>query len=70
MNLINEQVLEKVIFLTWRNPLFMAITIALVWLVPQLMIRRIMDNNYKKSKQIKQKKKIDSLYPKSNNIKT
>ena len=64
MNLINEQVLEKVIFLTWRNPLFMAIAIALVWLVPQLIIKRIMESNYKISKQIKQKKRIDSLYPK------
>ncbi len=64
MNLMNEQVLEKVIFLTWRNPLFMAIAIALVWLVPQLIIKRIMESNYKISKQIKQKKRIDSLYPK------
>ena len=61
---MNEQVLEKVIFLTWRNPLFMAIAIALVWLVPQLIIKRIMESNYKISKQIKQKKRIDSLYPK------
>ena len=65
MNLINEELIEKIIQLTWRNPAFMAIAIAMLWLIPQLLIRRIMSQNYKESKLIKQKQKIDKLYPSS-----
>ena len=64
MDFFNEELRFKIIQLTWRNPAFMAIAIALVWLIPQLMIRRIMSQNYEKNKIEKQKQKIERLYPK------
>jgi len=65
MNLFNDEFIEKILQMTWRNPAFMAIAIAMVWLIPQLLIRRIMDKNYEESKLTKQKQKIDKLYPSS-----
>ena len=65
MNFSNEQLIENILHMTWRNPAFMAIAIAMVWLIPQLLIRRIMAQNYKESKLTKQKQKIDKLYPSS-----
>ena len=65
MNLFNEELIEKIIQMTWRNPAFMAIAIAMLWLIPQLLIRRIMARNYEESKLTKQKQKIDKLYPSS-----
>ena len=65
MNLLNEEISQKIILMTWRNPAFMAVAIALIWLVPQLLIRKIMSKNYEKSKLEKQKQKINRLYPTS-----
>ena len=65
MEILNQEVTQEVIRLTWRNPAFMAIAIALIWLVPQLVIRKILSENYKKKKLEKQKDKIGKLYPKT-----
>ena len=65
MNFSNEQLIENILQMTWRNPAFMAIAIAMVWLIPQLLIRRIMTKNYEESKLTKQKQKIEKLYPSS-----
>tara|TARA_Y100001978_G_scaffold181654_1_gene177976 strand:- start:538 stop:741 length:204 start_codon:yes stop_codon:yes gene_type:complete len=65
MDLFNEELNFKIIQLTWRNPAFMAIAIALIWLIPQLLIRKIMAKNYEKKKIEKQRKKIEKLYPNS-----
>ena len=65
MEILNQEVTQKVIRLTWRNPAFMAIAIAFIWLIPQLFIRRILTANYEKKKLEKQKDKIGKLYPKT-----
>ena len=65
MEILNQEVIQEVIRLTWRNPAFMAIAIALIWLIPQLLIRRILSENYEKKKLDKQKDKIGKLYPKT-----
>ena len=65
MEILNQEVTQDVIRLTWRNPAFMAIAIALIWLIPQLLIRRILSENYEKKKLDKQKDKIRKLYPKT-----
>ena len=65
MEILNQEVTQEVIKLTWRNPAFMAIAIALIWLIPQLFIRRILTENYEKKKLEKQKDKIGKLYPKT-----
>tara|TARA_A100000164_G_scaffold30897_1_gene23849 strand:+ start:76 stop:279 length:204 start_codon:yes stop_codon:yes gene_type:complete len=65
MDFLNQEVTQEIIRLTWRNPAFMAITIALIWLIPQLLIRKVMSEKYKKKKLEKQKDKIDKLYPKN-----
>ena len=41
MEILNQEFIQEIIRLTWRNPAFMAIAIALVWLVPQLFIRNV-----------------------------
>ena len=63
MEIFNQEFLEEIIRLTWRNPAFMAIAIALVWLIPQLFIRKIMDKKYERRKIEIQKNKIQKLYP-------
>jgi len=61
MEILNQEVIR----LTWRNPAFMAIAIALIWLIPQLVIRRILSEKHEKKKLEKQKDKIEKLYPKT-----
>ena len=63
MEIFNQEFIEEIIRLTWRNPAFMAIAIALVWLIPQLFIRKIMAKKYEQRKIIIQKNKIQKLYP-------
>ena len=63
MEIFNQEFIQEFIRLTWRNPAFMAITIALVWLIPQLFIRKIMAKNYERRKIEIQKNKIQKLYP-------
>ena len=63
MEIFNQEFIQEIIRLTWRNPAFMAIAIALVWLIPQLFIRKIMAKKYEKRKIEIQKNKIQKLYP-------
>ena len=63
MEIFNQEFIQALIRLTWRNPAFMAIAIALVWLIPQLFIRKIMKKKYDQRKIEIQKNKIQKLYP-------
>ena len=63
MEIFNQEFIQEIIRLTWRNPAFMAIAIALVWLIPQLFIRKIMEKKYEIRKIQIQKNKIQKLYP-------
>ena len=63
MEIFNQEFIQEIIRLTWRNPAFMAISIALVWLIPQLFIRKIMAKKYEQRKIEIQKNKIQKLYP-------
>ena len=63
MEIFNQEFIQEIIKLTWRNPAFMAIAIALVWLIPQLFIRKIMEKKYEQRKIQIQKNKIQKLYP-------
>ena len=63
MEILNQELIQEIIRLTWRNPAFMAIAIALVWLIPQLFIRKIMEKKYERRKIEIQKNKIQKLYP-------
>ena len=63
MEISNKEFVQEIIRLTWRNPAFMAIAIALVWLIPQLFIRKIMEKKYERKKIEIQKNKIQKLYP-------
>ena len=63
MEIFNQEFVQEIIGLTWRNPAFMAIAIALVWLIPQLFIRKIMTKKYEQRKIEIQKNKIQKLYP-------
>ena len=65
MEILNQELREEILRLTWRNPIFMAIAIALIWLVPQLLIRKIMSKKYEKRKIEIQKNNIEKLYPKA-----
>ena len=63
MEIFNQEFTQDIIKLTWRNPAFMAEAIALVWLIPQLFIRKIMTKKYEERKIEIQKNKIQKLYP-------
>ena len=63
MEIFNQEFIQDIIKLTWRNPAFMTIAIALVWLIPQLFIRKIMTKKYEQRKIEIQKNKIQKLYP-------
>ena len=63
MEIFNQEFIQELIRLTWRNPAFMAIAIALIWLIPQLFIRKIMAKKYERRKIEIQKNKIQKLYP-------
>jgi len=63
MEIFNQEFIQEIIRLTWRNPAFMAIAIALVWLIPQLFIRKIMAKKYEIRKIEIQENKIQKLYP-------
>ena len=63
MEFLNQELIQEIIRLTWRNPIFMAIAIALVWLIPQLFIRKIIAKKYEQRKIEIQKNKIQKLYP-------
>ena len=63
MEILNQDLIEEIIRLTWRNPAFMAIAIALIWLIPQLFIRKIMAKKFEQRKIEIQKNKIQKLYP-------
>ena len=63
MEVFNQDFIQEIVRLTWRNPAFMAIFIALVWLIPQLFIRKIMKKKYEQRKIEIQKNKIQKLYP-------
>ena len=63
MEIFNQEFIQELIRLTWRNPAFMAIAIALIWLIPQLFIRKLMTKNYEQRKIEIQKNKIQKLYP-------
>ena len=63
MEIFNQEFIQEIIRLTWRNPVFMAIAIALVWLIPQLFIRKIMTKKYEQRQIDIQKIKIQKLYP-------
>ena len=63
MEIFNQEFIQDIIRLTWRNPAFMPIAFALVWLIPQLFIRKIMAKKYEERKIEIQKNKIQKLYP-------
>ena len=63
MEIINQELAQEIIRVTWRNPAFMAMAIALIWLIPQLLIRKIMSKKYEKRKIEIQKNKLQKLYP-------
>ena len=63
MEIFNKEFIQQIIRVTWRNPAFMAVAIALVWLIPQLFIRKIMSKKYERRKIEIQKNKIQKLYP-------
>ena len=63
MEIFNQEFIQEIIRLTWRNPAFMAIAIALIWLIPHLFIRKIMEKKYERRKIEIQKNKIQKLYP-------
>ena len=65
MEILNQELAQELIRITWKNPAFMAIAIALIWLIPQLLIRNIMSKKYEKRKVEKQQIKIQKLYPKT-----
>ena len=56
--------LDTLLDLTWRNPLFMLVVIMVIWFLPGIVVRRIAEKKYQASKAETQEKAISKLYPK------
>ncbi len=56
--------IETLLDLTWRNPIFMFAVIGIIWFLPGIVIRRIAEKRYKASKKEAQAEAISRLYPK------
>ena len=56
--------LDTLLNLTWRNPLFMLVVIGAIWFIPGIVVRRIAEKRYKASKAEAQAQAISKLYPK------
>ena len=56
--------LDTLLNLTWRNPIFMLLVIGVIWFIPGIVVRRIAEKKYKASKDEAQAKAIAKLYPK------
>ena len=56
--------IDMLLDLTWRNPLFMFVVIGVIWFLPGIVVRRIAGERYKASKKEAQDKAISKLYPK------
>ena len=65
MEILKQELTQEILRMTWRNPIFMTLSISLIWLVPQLLIRKIMSKKYDKRKIEIQKNNIEKLYPKN-----
>ena len=59
-----NQIIDGVLAMTWYNPLFAFTLIICLWFVPGIIVRKIVDKRYLKSKADKQAKEIERLYPK------
>ena len=49
--------------LTWNNPIFMIVAIGVIWFIPGIVLRRVLDKRYRASLAESQAKKIARLYP-------
>jgi len=56
--------LDTLLDLTWRNPLFMLVVIMVIWFLPGIVVRRIAEKKHQASKAEAQAKAISKLYPK------
>ena len=50
--------------MTWYNPIFMIVTIGIIWFVPGMVLRRFLKRRYESDKAKAQADKIARLYPK------
>ncbi len=50
--------------LTWRNPIFMAVALTIIWFMPGILAKRLAEKRYNAAKADKQAKAIAKLYPK------
>ena len=50
--------------LTLNNPIFITVSILIIWFVPGIIIRRIAEKKYIDNKKKLQEKRIAKLYPK------
>jgi len=56
--------MNNLLDLTWRNPIFMLVVIVTIWYIPGIVARRIAEKRDKASKEEAQAKAISRLYPK------
>ena len=59
--------METLLDLTFNNPIFITISILIIWFAPGILIRRMAERKYLEKKERIQKEKIAKLYPNSKN---
>ena len=58
--------LDALLQMTFYNPIFMIVTIGIIWFLPGIVVRRFAEKRYKDAKAKTQAEKIARLYPKQN----
>tara|TARA_Y100001968_G_scaffold333927_1_gene401242 strand:+ start:23936 stop:24118 length:183 start_codon:yes stop_codon:yes gene_type:complete len=57
--------LQILLDLTLNNPVFITVSILIIWFAPGIVIRRMAEKRYIKEKEEAQAQKIAKLYPKT-----
>ena len=57
--------METLLDLTFNNPIFITISILIIWFAPGILIRRMAERKYLEKKERIQQEKIAKLYPNS-----
>tara|TARA_Y100001968_G_scaffold293318_1_gene299182 strand:- start:410 stop:589 length:180 start_codon:yes stop_codon:yes gene_type:complete len=56
--------MDVLLDLTLNNPIFITVSILIIWFAPGIIIRRVAEKKYIDSKKKLQEKRIAKLYPK------
>ncbi len=63
-----DEITNNLLQMTVYNPLFVLVAITVIWFLPGILVRRIVQRRFKASKIDAQAKAIARLYPRDKNL--